>query len=108
MCSRIDSGRLQIGIHSVTTFSRKKEDNGSYPAKGFSSKELDTLSNKNAIEKVQKGYNESFLQYTFSGTKETRGMRPVINMRPRNRYLVKKQFQLDIKTKVLQLVEQED
>ena len=61
-------------------------------------KEIENLLSKNAIERVQKKgtmkgfYSTLFLVPTKNGTDK---MRPIINLRPLNRYLVKKHFKID-------------
>ena len=72
-------------------------------------KEIDSLLNKNATERVQKKNAMKGLYSTFFLVPKKNGeMRPVINLRPLNRYLVKKHFKMDTMTKILQLVEKGD
>ena len=69
--SRIDSGRLQIGIHLKTPFSGHKRDSGSGLSKCFNSKRnRQSFKQKCNRKSSEMGCNERFLQYTFSGTKE--------------------------------------
>ena len=72
-------------------------------------KEIHSLLNKNATERVQKKDAMKGLYSTFFLVPKKNGeMRPVINLRPLNRYLVKKHFKMDTMTKILQLVEKGD
>ena len=57
-------------------------------------KEINNLLSKNAIERVQKrDVMTSFYSTLFLVPKKNGEMRPVINLRPLNKYLVKKAFQ---------------
>ena len=72
-------------------------------------KEIENLLSKNAIERVQKKDNmKGFYSTLFLVPKKNGKMRPVINLRPLNRYLVKKHFKMDSMKKVIQLVEKGD
>lgn len=72
-------------------------------------KEIESLLSKNAIERVQKtNAMKGFYSTLFLVPKKNGEMRPVINLRPLNRYLVKKHFKMDTMTKVLKLVEKGD
>ena len=72
-------------------------------------KEIENLLFKNAIERVsQKDAMNGFYSTLFLVPKKNGEMRPVINLRSLNRYLVKKHFKMDTMSKVLQLVEKGD
>ena len=72
-------------------------------------KEIENLLSKNAIERVQKKDTmKGFYSTLFLVPKKNGKMRPVINLRPLNRYLVKKHFKMDSMKKVIQLVEKGD
>lgn len=54
------------------------------------------------------GNSKRFLQYILSGDKKNRDLRPIINLRPLNRYMVKKHFKMDTLIKFLNLVNKND
>ena len=59
-------------------------------------KEINSLLRKNAIEKVQKrDVMTGFYSTLFLVPKNNGEMHPVINLRPLNKYLVKKHFKMD-------------
>ena len=71
--------------------------------------EVNTLLEKNAIEIVSKSETQSGFYSTLFLVKKKNGkMRPVINLRPLNRYLRKQHFKMDTLSKVLNLVKQND
>ena len=73
MGSGIDS-RLQIGVHSKTTFSRNKRNTCFSLSNSFNSRRnRQSFKLKCNRKDTEKGCNERFLQYTFSGSKEKWG-----------------------------------
>ena len=59
-------------------------------------KETENILSKNKIERVQTKYAmKGFYSTLFLVPKKNGKMRPVINLRPFNRYLVKKHFKMD-------------
>ena len=73
------------------------------------SQEIDTLLQKDAIEKVDAvnalgGFYSTF----FLVPKKNGKLRPVINLRPLNKYLAKKHFKMDTLSKVINLVRPQD
>lgn len=73
------------------------------------SKEISDLLEKDAIERVPKlNQQEGFYSTFFLVPKKNGKMRPVINLRPLNMYLVKKHFQMDTLTKIINLVKPKD
>ena len=73
-------------------------------------KETKNLLSKSPIERVQKNDTtmKGFYSTLFLVPKKNGNMRPVINLRPLNRYLLKKHFKMDSMKKVIQLVEKGD
>ena len=69
------------------------------------SQEIDSLLQKDCIEKV-KAQNalDGFYSTFFLVPKKNGTMRPVINLRPLNRYLAKKHFKMDTLSKVINLL----
>lgn len=71
--------------------------------------EINSLIEKNAIEIVPRLETQSgFYSTLFLVKKKSGKMRPVINLRPLNRYLRKQHFKMETMTKVLNLVKQGD
>jgi mRNA-degrading endonuclease HigB of HigAB toxin-antitoxin module len=71
--------------------------------------EIDALLQKNAIEKVsQRDIYSGFYSTLFLVPKKNGEMRPVINLKPLNKYIRKQHFKMDTLTKVLNLVEKGD
>ena len=71
--------------------------------------EIDSLMQKNAIEIVPKtNWTTGFYSTLFLVKKKTGDLRPVINLKPLNRYLRKQHFKMDTLTKVLNLVQKND
>lgn len=71
--------------------------------------EIDSLLEKNAIEIVQSSEIQTgFYSTLFLVPKKNGELRPVINLKPLNRYLRKQHFKMDTMTKVLNLVEPGD
>jgi len=72
-------------------------------------KEIETLLQKDAIEKVPiHNCQEDFYSTFFLVPKKNGLMRPVLNLRPLNRYLAKKHFRMDTLTKVINMVRPKD
>jgi mRNA-degrading endonuclease HigB of HigAB toxin-antitoxin module len=72
-------------------------------------KEVSSLLKKNAIETVPKSFwKKGFYSTLFLVTKKTGDLRPVINLKPLNRYLKKQHFKMDTLSKVLNLVQKGD
>ena len=71
--------------------------------------EIESLLKKNAIEKVStKNAKAGFYSTLFLVAKKSGEMRPVINLRPLNKYLRKLHFKMDTMYKVLDLVQTGD
>ena len=70
--------------------------------------EVDTLLQKQAIEKVDHNLNQGFYSTFFLVPKKTGGVRPVINLRPLNMYLRTQHFKMDSMKTVLSLVQKGD
>ena len=71
--------------------------------------EIESLLKKNAIEKVStKNAKAGFYSTLFLVAKKSGEMRPVINLRPLNKYLRKLHFKMDTLCKVLDLVQTGD
>lgn len=71
--------------------------------------EVDTLLQKDAIEKVSpKNSHSGFYSTFFVVPKKSGKMRPILNLRPLNQYLQKKHFKMDTLSKVLNLVKAND
>ena len=71
--------------------------------------EIESLLKKNAIEKVStKNAKAGFYSTLFLVAKNSGEMRPVINLRPLNKYLRKLHFKMDTLCKVLDLVQTGD
>jgi ribonuclease HI len=71
--------------------------------------EINSLLSKNAIEIVPKHQqNQGFYSTLFLVPKKNGQLRPVINLRPLNKYLVKKHFKMDTLAKVINLVRPRD
>ena len=73
---------------------------------GLIQKEIVSLLQKNVIENVpQSQMYEGFYSTLFLVPKKNGEMRPVVNLKPLNRYLRKQHFKMETMTKVLNLVE---
>ena len=104
MGSRFDLGRLQTGIHSKTFFLRHKRN--SCPKLSNHAIRKRNREYFKHIERVQKKDSmKGFYSTLFLAPKKNGKMRPVINLLPLNRYLVKKHFKMDSMKQVIQLVE---
>lgn len=73
------------------------------------SKEISSLIEKDAVEMVPLNQqNQGFYSTLFLVPKKNGELRPVINLRPLNRYLVKKHFKMDTLSKIINLVKPND
>ena len=71
--------------------------------------EIKNLLEKNAIEPVAENQAQcGFYSTLFLVPKKNGEMRPVINLRPLNRYLRKQHFKMDTMSKILNLVKKGD
>ena len=103
MGSRFDQERFQTGICSKTKFPRCKSNKCSCQPKGFNfSRNIETFKQKRYPKSRQNSNYDRFLQYTFLVLKINGEMQPVINLRPLNKYLLKKTFQDGLHDKSLE------
>ena len=86
-----------------------KPTNVALESQAIIKQEIDSLLNKNAIEIVKPvEMHSGFYSTLFLVPKKNGEMRPVINLKPLNKYLQKKHFKMDTLSKVLNLVEKGD
>ena len=108
MLSTIRDG-LKLDFLSIPPFAGIKETHVNAKSLPIILQEVEKLLKKGAIEIVpwqdtHKGFYSTF----FLVPKKSGGLRPVINLRPLNRYLKKQHFKMDSLSTVLNLVQQGD
>ena len=108
MLSTIRDG-LNLDFLSIPPFAGIKETHVNAKSLPIILQEVEKLLKKGAIEIVpwqdtHKGFYSTF----FLVPKKSGGLRPVINLRPLNRYLKKQHFKMDSLSTVLNLVQQGD
>lgn len=90
-------------------FSGVKQTLVSLDQETFIQKEIDTLLEKDCIEVVPQQFSqEGFYSIFFLVTKKNGKLRPVINLRPLNRYLETKHFKMETLAKVINMVKPND
>ena len=106
--STIKNG-LKMDFLKIPKFSGIKETKVNQKQMPFLLAEVDTLLEKGAIEIVPKNQiREGFYSTFFLVQKKNGEMRPIINLKPLNRYMVKQHFKMDTLAKVLNLVKPGD
>ena len=97
---------LKLEFISKPPFSGVRQTNASAQNLSILQLEVDKLLQKGAIEPVPLGQMQTgFYSTFFLVTKKTGELRPVINLRPLNRYLRKQHFKMDCLSKVKNLVQ---
>ena len=101
--------RLQTGIHRNSSIFGYKTYKNFGKNMHLVQKEINCLQGKSAVEKVSaREMHSGFYSTLFLVPKKNGEMRPVINLKPVNRYFVKKHFKMDTLSKVLNLVTKGD
>jgi len=100
---------LQIRISEKTSCLRYKRNFSILKNIDILQEEIDILIQKDVIEIVpQQEVHSGFYNTFFLVPKKNEKMRPVINLRPLNRYLKKTHFKMDTLNKVINLVKPKD
>ena len=101
--------RAKTGIFNKSSFSGIQKTNVNVQNSNIFLSEVDNLLEKGAIKLVpQENLRTGFYSAFLPVPKKSEVLRPVINLKPLNRYLRKTHFKMDCLSKVLNLVQKGD